>query len=293
MTYKNVTQVTLMTRRNLLSRGVVCALACLVPGRMPRAMAKPRTAVGVDEVQCGPNLYAFPSPGTKKTTVVALTWPTLSREEYAGSQPVSEVRIHSGSQRWDVRGLESDEDATTSEEKGCRIFAGSIDPNGAILKTVVVEAPTEIFARDRSAGIWAERFTKDGGRERIGSPFLAEILAGNLALADLYHRTSPGGDRGRLMQEVAASIAANARARGNVGDPDAHGRRLADLLLPDVLRYDPNRPVGFTFADQNGRHPQDASELVVNSILTGDLLSTRGRPNVRLQDEFPYFLQPS
>jgi hypothetical protein len=95
------------------------------------------------------------------------------------------------------------------------------------------------------------------------------------------------------MQQVAASIAANARAKGNVGDPEAHGRRLADLLLPDVLRYDPNRPLGFTFADQNGRHPQDASELVVNSILTGDLLSARAGPNVTLQEEFPYFLQPS
>jgi hypothetical protein len=293
MTYKNVIQVTLMTRRNLLSRGVVCALACLVPGRMPRAMAKPRAAVGVDEVQCGPNLYAFPSPGTKKTTVVALTWPTLSREEYAGSQPVTEVRIHSGSQRWDVRGLESDEDATTSEEKGCRIFAGSIDPNGTIRNTVVVEAPTEIFARDGAAGIWAERFTKDGGRARIGSPFLAEILAGNLVLADLYHRTSPEGDRGRLMRQVAAEIAAKAPLAGNVGDPEAYGRRLADQLLPDVLRYDPNRPLGFTFADQNGRHPQEASAQVVNSILAGDLLSARACPNIRLQEEFPYFLQPS
>src|SRR5258708_9020844 len=188
MTYKIVTQVTLMTRRNLLSRGVVCALACLVPGRMPRAMAKPRAAVGVDEVQWGPNLYVFPNSGAKKTTVVALTWPILSPEEYAGWQPVSEVRIHSGSQRWDGRWLESDKDATTSEEKGCRIFAGNIDPNGAIRNTVVVEAPTEVFARDGSAGIWAERFTKDGGCERIGSTFIAAILAGTLAIPDFDHQ---------------------------------------------------------------------------------------------------------
>lgn len=298
MTSKIATQVTWITRRNLVSRGLVCALAYLVPGRMLRAMAKPRSeALGVDRVQGGVNLYAFPSPRTKKTTVIALTWPIVLREGLKGCQSVSEVRIHSGWQRWDVRGLESHEDATTPEQKGCRTFAGSIlsgqNPNGAILKTVVVEAPTEIFARDGAAGIWAERFTKAGGRERIGSPFLAEILAGNLALADLYHRTSPEGDRGRLMQQVAAAISAKAPLEGNVGDPEAYGRRLADQLLPDVLRYDPNRPLGFTFADQNGRHPQDASELVVNSILTGDLLSARACPSVGLQEEFPYFLQPS
>jgi hypothetical protein len=297
MIAKIATQVTWMTRRNLLSQGMVCALACLVPGRMLTAMAKPRAGGGVDGFQCGTNLYAFPSPRTKKTTVIALTWPIVPHEGITGWQPVSEVRIHSGWQRWDVRGLENYEDAMTPEEKGCRTFAGSIlsgqNPKGAILKAVVVEAPTEIFARDGAAGIWAERFTKAGGRDRIGSPFLAKILAGNRVLPDLYHRTSPEGDRGRLMQQVAAAISTKAPLKGNVGDPEAYGRRLADQLLPDVLHYDPNRPLGFTFADQNGRHPQEAAAQVVNSILTGDVLSARGCPSVRLQEEFPYFLQPS
>ena len=64
---------------------------------------------------------------------------------------------------------------------------------------------------------------------------------------------------------MSNAIADNARA-AEAPDPELHGRRLACILLPDVLRYDPKLPAGFTFAAQNGRHPEEASDIVVNAF---------------------------
>jgi hypothetical protein len=147
-----------------------------------------------------------------------------------------------------------------------------------------------MFSRTGITGIWAERRTDFGARQRIGSPFLAEIVAGSPSIAALYHSTSPAEDTVVLEMGVAKEIAEKARAGGRIHRPDAYGRRMASILLPDVLHYDPKLPVGFTFAGQNGRHPEEASDVVVNAILHGYSDSTP-RTRYRLNATFPYFPQ--
>jgi hypothetical protein len=297
MTNEKTAQRLLMTRRNVLGGATVCAFGCLLPGSLLSAMAKPGTKGIAASVPTDTNLYAFRGPGPKDTTAIALTWRVPLLRTDPQHRLISQVRIHCGTQQWDVKPLERLVEAATWEEKGCRMFAGNVssgrDFAGANFKAVVVEVSTQMLTHAGSGGIWAEWFTTDGERGRMGSPFLARILAANLALGRLYHRTSPKEDKGELMEQLAAAIAAKAREQGTLADPDAHGRRLAEVLLPDVLRYDPNRPFGFTFAGQNGRHPHEASASVVESILTGELLTVPANRFVPFHDEFPYFARPS
>jgi hypothetical protein len=42
---------------------------------------------------------------------------------------------------------------------------------------------------------------------------------------------------------------------------------LVDLLLPDVIHFNPKLPVGFTFAAQNGCHPGDGAREIAASLL--------------------------
>ena len=291
MTNNYAAQGPLIKRRKVLSGATICAFACLLPGKLLSAMTKPGTKGDAGTVQGGTNLYAFRGAGTKGTTVIALTWPVPSFCCGESERPISVVRIHCGTRQWDVKALEGLVEPAIWEEKGCRMFAGNALSNGPTFSAVLIEFRTEMQSDDELGGIWAERFTSDGQRHRTGSPFLARILAANPSLAKLYHRSSPADDKSELVEQVAAAIAGNAREQGTLADPEAHGRRLAQVLMPDVLRYDPNRPCGFTFAGQNGRHPHEASELIVDSILTGALLVFPAHPAFHLQDEFPYFTQ--
>jgi hypothetical protein len=147
-----------------------------------------------------------------------------------------------------------------------------------------------MFSRTGTTAIWAERLTNFSSRQRIGSPFLAEIVAGNPSLAALYHSTWPAEDTVALETGVANEIAEKARAGDRIHRPEAYGRRMASILLPDVLHYDPKLPLGFTFAGQNGRHPEEASEVVVNAILQG-YPDWSPRTTYRLKETFPYFPQ--
>jgi hypothetical protein len=176
-------------------------------------------------------LYAY--PGTRAgTTVLAARW---------SSGPGGLARIHAGSQSWDLQ--VADREAAVLEVSNERLAGGK--------------------------GLWAEKLTRAGARHRVGSPFLTALVAEDDTLARLYHSGSPAEDRGVMQQQVAWVVAARARRGGRIADPEAHGRRLAATLLPDVLYYDPAQPPGFTFAQRNGRNPAEEVGPVVSTLLGG------------------------
>ena len=184
-------------------------------------------------------------------------------------------------------------DAALSEQHGCRIFAGSVatqpGSDGVVLKAVIIEMPKELLAGSGTLDIWAERVLHTGQRQRVGSPFIAALVAEDAGLARSYHNISPSDDRAILMEDVVRAIAAKGRKSGMAGDPDAYARRVASRLLPDVLHYDPQWPSGFTFAAQNGRHPEEVSDLVVDTILSGSPAAGSPKADIRLQKPFPFF----
>jgi hypothetical protein len=171
--------------------------------------------------------------------------------------------------------------ADASASAGSQLFAGDVGGRTA----VVLEIPADFVRPGDSLDVWAEINSQDRGRTRVGGPFLTKILARDPALSRLYHASSPAQDRPLFANALIDRIAATSR----VANPILHARRLVDLLLPDVITYRPDLPAGYTFADQNGRHPADETAAVVETMLTGTPVLRPATSPVPLTDTFPYF----
>ncbi len=153
---------------------------------------------------------------------------------------------------------------------------------------IVVESAAELLGAGDALGVWAEVRSGNGRRLRIGSPFVAKLVAADETLSAAYHAASPVKDRAFFTAAFAARIAALAAAAGNVADPDLHAKRLVTRLLPDVITLNPDRPIGFNFADRNGRHPTDDTASVVATVLAGRPTS-QARTRYQWITSFPYF----
>jgi hypothetical protein len=278
-----------LTRRVVLTGGLGCALTLLLPQHVRGAEDNgPAHADAALPVERGDSeLYAF--RGAVGRTVMAATWTALYDHG-------STLRVHAGDQSWTVEVPDGLSNPTFRNERGCRIFAGEISNRvvgrDARLNAVVIEAPTDMISSGASIAVWAERISQQGHRFRIGSPFIAKLIARNLPAAKLYHASSPAQDGEEFTRLIAEAISVNARDSGYAGNARLYGRRVASAITPDALRFDPKLPVGFTFAAQNGRHPDDATQSVVDTVLNGSLTPQVSEARFSLMGEFPYFVQP-
>ncbi len=92
-----------------------------------------------------------------------------------------------------------------------------------------------------------------------------------------------------LAAPLERRIATLAAAGGRIADSVSYARRLAARLLPDVIPYRHDLPVGFNVASQNGRHPADDTASVVTTVTT-DAVTFRARATrFPLSQSFPYF----
>jgi hypothetical protein len=238
------------------------------------------------------HLYAFRAPGTQKV-VVAVTASLGLADRFSGNTSV-ETRFHIGARTLTVpttREMTSTEPRSHGDP---RAFSGRIfmclGAATFVTQAALLEFPSDTL---RLNSIWAERFTSDGGRRRVATPFLTALLAESAPLARAYDAGSPETDAIALREPVASAIATLAERWHYPGDARAYGQRIARAILPDVLRYDPQLPQGFTFAARNGRHPDDADFAVAHSMLTGTPVSgSTIRRTANLQTSFPYF-QPA
>lgn len=282
---------TTLTRRIVLTGGAGCALTLIIPRLVRGAVARGSADADTGAPAGGGNseLYVYRS-SDRSRTVLAATWTAPSHCE-------SELRVHAGAKSWTVEVRGEPSIPIFSQQDECQLFSGDVldrvHGHGARLKAVVIEAPTHIISSGRVAGVWAERFSQDGTRVRFGSAFMARLVATDPAAAKLYHASSPTEDGEELTQRVAKAIAANARASGYTGNASAYGLRVASAITPDAVLFDPISPVGFTFAAQNGRHPDDPVQSVVDSVLHGTLTPRVSPPSLPLEDRFPYFPQPT
>jgi hypothetical protein len=277
-----------ISRRVVLTSGVTCALTLAIPQcvlSFPSQSASSVARSGPDEHRS--NLYVFPGGSSGRTTIAA-TWPILSRLS-------SELRVHVGEHSFTIPVSKDSSDSSRWDDNGGQFFSGDLLIRTAErdlrVKGIVAELPNDMFAQQGFTNTWAERIA-NGVRHRIGSPFLADIIAKDSRAASLYHASSPHLDDEALSGIVAAVVTKNAESSGYAGDAQKYGRRVASALMPDVMRYNPHLPVGFTFAGQNGRHPNDAAQSVVTAVVSGVLAYTPNPPRLRLNQHFPYFPQP-
>jgi hypothetical protein len=279
-----------ITRRSLLRGGVACALASAAPTNLfgetifQDALQASSSQRSTSPLQ--PELYAFRGAG-QGLTAIAATW---------AEEPTRDcmVRIHAGAKTWQFK-VPAHGSPHSLHNGDYSLFIGNVvapaKAYGGIMTAVVLEVDAHAIDQHGPSEIWAERMV-GGLRQRIGAPFLSNIMRDHAGLASLYHTSSPDRDRTLLLQPLSVEIARRLRVAGSVVNPDSHARRLAYALLPDVLLYDSRLPAGFTFAAQNGRHPSESPDEVVSTILNGGMRSDSAaaspQPSVK---SFPYFEQ--
>jgi hypothetical protein len=271
-----------ITRRRALRGGVACAMAMCGSRGVFGALVPENYRAN------SPNLYAF-AGATPGTTVIAVTW-----HDEKDRDPFSRICIHAGLQTWEfsIRDQVFDRARKTDD---ISVFIGdvlSVSKAGERpVRAVVIEVPNRALVRTGPAAFWAE-YSAAGLRQRIGTPFLANLVAGDRSLATIYHSTSPAEDKDQLTGPVANAIACRLKDNGFSSNSVSRSRQLASAILPDVLHYDSSCPSGFTFAAQNGRHPSERTDEVVNAILNGHPSSASSLPSAcQYVAPFPYFRQ--
>jgi hypothetical protein len=279
-----------ITRRNVLRGGVACAIASVVPHNL-LGEAIVQDASQTSSSYCStshlqPELYVFRG-AAQGLTAIAVTWVKETTQDCT-------VRIHADTKTWQFKtparsGFQSLHNGDYSLFIGDVVSPAKVD--GGTMTAVVMEVDASAIGQHGPSAIWAERMM-GGSRQRIGTPFLSNIIKDHDGLANLYNTSSPDKDRTLLLRPLSIEIARRLRVAGSVANPDSHARRLAYALLPDVLHYDSRLPAGFTFAAQNGRHPSESPNEVVSTILNGGRppYSAPARPHSPVQ-LFPYFEQ--
>ena len=279
-----------ITRRRLIRGGVACALGSTIPtGLFSETILQDASTISSSRGATSPlqsELYAFRG-ARHGLTAIAATWVEARSRDCI-------VRIHAGAKAWQFE-VPAHRSRQSLHKDDYSLFVGNVvapaKTYGGIMSAVVIEIDARTIGQRGPAEIWAERMV-GGLRQRIGAPFLSNIMRDHTELASLYHTSSPDRDRVLLRQPLSVEIARRLRVAGSVADPDFHARRLAYALLPDVLLYDSRLPTGFTFAAQNGRHPSESTHEVVGTILNGGKSPKPAAASPRpFVSSFPYFEQ--
>ncbi len=185
--------------------------------------------------------------------------------------------------------------ALAAEREPVNLFGGS-DVNA-----LVVEFPGDFLQDVGQVGFWATTSVSRGGHwhrvQRCATPLIPTIfMAPDGEISAAYQTTDPVDDRelyGQLVCDLAAGVAGRL---GVVGDPRAHGARVRDQLLPDVLCYQPGTPAEFTFAARNGRGLTDPVTEVMCGLVTGRAVPLGLGPESAtgtLRGCFPYLGAPA
>src|SRR5712671_6859705 len=149
--------------------------------------------------------------------------------------------------------------------------------------SIVIELPNSALGGNE-VGIWARTVdkTSDGWiqADRGGRPMQAVFLPGEKRAE--YLSGDPANDN-RFIGVFAHEL----EHSGGYTPEDAKG--IARTLLPDILSYDPRRPVSFP---HNGRTLTDDVADVFFSIYANRNVTDKVGPHRDLLDEFPYLGPP-
>ncbi|HVT66682.1 MAG TPA: DUF4331 family protein [Trebonia sp.] len=185
--------------------------------------------------------------------------------------------------------------ALAAEREPVNLFGGTN------VNALVVEFPDGFLPHVGQVGFWATTSARAGDGwqrvQRCATPLIPTIfMAPDGELSAAYQTTDPVDDRGRYGQLVSDLAAGIAGRLGVVGDPQAHGARVRDLLFPDILWHQPGTQAEFTFAARNGRGLTDPVAEVMCSLVTGRAVPFGLGPESAtgtLRGRFPYLSEPA
>jgi Domain of unknown function (DUF4331) len=173
----------------------------------------------------------------------------------------------------------------------------------ANVSAIVIEVPDSLLTGTCSGacamGLWASTAipAPGGWRQvsRCAQPLLSSLfgLDGGLPGRD-FDATPPHRDRELYGQIVRQGTARAVAVLGTVADPAAHGARIADALLPDVLRYQVGTAARYRGV-RNGRGLRDpAAEVMISAVLGAHIPLGLDHTSVTVppRSVFPYLGRP-
>ena len=171
-------------------------------------------------------------------------------------------------------------------------FSNGIPTTGATnVIGIVVELLPE-WIGDRPFSLFTTVSADDHGHwsqvQRCGRPNLAATFLDDPKLSLRYNSSDPAEDRALFGPAVVEMTARLVGKAGTHARPEAYGERVADLLLPDVIPFDPKRATSFGFAGVNGRGIRDDFGAVVYSAVFNFPMCTALSPLPDTRDSFPY-----
>lgn len=264
------------SRRKLLAAGIGLTAAAAFGPWSVRATGLRRQG----------ELFAFTAPDREDIVfALALDAPSVGTKDDQVA-----VRLHAGDDVWNFRQfVRGSADLTVGNAD--RMFSGLVSRVGlddAAGYLVAVAVPAERLPLPR-LDVWAEIINADGTRSRVGNPVVSHLLADDQRLLRLHAGLHPAVDRRLLSEAIVDRIASQPDGGMSTIQARKRAKRLAELILPDTLRFHPERPGGFTFAGMNGRRPEDVVGPVVRTILAGAARTGQGDLQYRPARQFPYF----
>ncbi|HEX4263760.1 MAG TPA: DUF4331 family protein [Verrucomicrobiae bacterium] len=151
--------------------------------------------------------------------------------------------------------------------------------------SVVLEVPNSVLG-SKVVGLWVRTVipAKDGGwvqADRGARPSQTPFLSGDQN--DAYLAGQPANDASFI-----PFFAHSLEHTGGYAPADA--KRVAEKLLPDLIRFDPSRPASFP---DNGRAlNDDVSDYFLGVLTNGKVTGDKVGPHKDLLAEFPYLGPP-
>lgn len=163
--------------------------------------------------------------------------------------------------------------------------------------SLVIEIPNAVLG-DVEIGAWAAISLYGHAPQqqvsRMANPVIVFYFGAGVDPEKLtWLRGHPRDDRARFADTAAAFVAKTAAAAGRTADPAGYGRKVAALLLPDMLRYRVGTAASYGFAGRNGRAlTDDVLDLQLATITNAPIDDGLTSPG-RVRPAFPYVGEPS
>jgi hypothetical protein len=176
---------------------------------------------------------------------------------------------------------------------------------GLNTSAIVIQVPTEIFGDHKKIGVWGRTTLPDKGQvERMGRPAILTVFIppnpfedgnkdpGNLE--DKFNFGKPKDDQANFRAEIVNSLtllfSLNDASGDDPSDDAAKIKKLADVLLPDILTVDLSKKTGFL----NGRNlADDVIDAELNLITEGAITTDCVNNDSTFLGDFPYLGVPN
>lgn len=159
--------------------------------------------------------------------------------------------------------------------------------------TIVLEVPNHLISKTIRVNAWATVSLYGHAPEqqvaRWGLPLFTHIFLGDSELREQYNRTGPADDISPFTASTVSTVRDYTRLAGTASDPEAYGRRVADLFASLTLPYELGSVASFDYTGFNGRSLADNVMDTMLSLLTNSPLGTGIAPDpARFTSTFPY-----